>query len=129
MTVHERQPRPWAAASLVAAACVWMASVGNAPLWRELQSLGLLQARGGALLGITLAGMLVALLFALLSLLSWPRVLKPALVLLLLATALGAHFIWTYHIVIDSSMATNTLQTDWHEAKALLTARSEFFSG
>jgi len=100
-----------------------MASAGNAPLWRELQSLGLLQARGGLLLGVTVAGMLVALMFALLSLLSWRGVLKPALVVLLFATALGAHFMWTYHIVIDSSMATNTLQTDWHEAKALMTPR------
>ena len=102
---------------------MWMASAGNAPLWRELQGLGLLQARGGVLLGVTVAGMLVALLFALLSLFSWRGVLKPALVLLLFATALGAHFMWTYHIVIDSSMATNTLQTDWHEARALLTPR------
>jgi lipid A ethanolaminephosphotransferase len=30
---------------------------------------------------------------------------------------------WTYRIVIDSAMATNTLQTDWHEARALLTPR------
>jgi lipid A ethanolaminephosphotransferase len=121
--VHEREPRRWAAASLVAAASVWMASAGNAPLWRELQGLGLLQARGGVLLGVTLAGMLVALLFALLSLLSWRAVLKPVLIALLFATAVGAHFMWTYHIVIDSSMATNTLQTDWQEARALLTSR------
>ena len=123
MSVDERQPRRRAAALLVALASIWMATVGNAPLWRELQSLGLLQARGGALLLVTLAGMLVALLFALLSLFSWPRVLKPAIAVLLVATALGAHFIWSYHIVIDSAMATNALQTDWHEALALLTAR------
>ncbi len=119
--MHDRQPRRWAAASLVAAASLWMATAGNAPLWRELQNLGLVQARGGALLTITLAGMLVALLFALMSLLSWRTTLKPALIVLLFLTAFGAYFIWTYHIVIDSAMATNTLQTDWHEAKALLT--------
>ncbi|RYZ08500.1 MAG: DUF1705 domain-containing protein [Comamonadaceae bacterium] len=35
----------------------------------------------------------------------------------------GAHFMWSYHVVIDGSMATNALQTDWHETRALLTPR------
>lgn len=100
-----------------------MASAGNAPLWRELQDLGLLHAQGGWLLALTLAGMLAAAMFALLSLVAWRPVLKPAIIVLLFASALGAHFMWTYRIVIDSSMATNTLQTDWHEARALLTPR------
>src|SRR4051812_16018036 len=100
-----------------------MASAGNAPLWRELQQLGLVQAQGGWLLAITLAGMVAAALFALLSLLAWRPLLKPAIVVLLFATAIGAHFMWTYRIVIDSSMAANTLQTDYREAMALLTWR------
>ncbi|MDB5900210.1 MAG: phosphoethanolamine transferase [Ramlibacter sp.] len=111
------------AAALVGVASIWMATVGNAPLWRELQGLGLLQAQGGWLLAVTLAGMLAAVLFALLSLLSWPRVLKPALVLLLVTTAFGAHFMWTYRVIIDPGMATNTMQTDWMEVRALLTPR------
>jgi len=100
-----------------------MATAGNAALWRELESLGIAQAQGGWLLTLTLAGMLGAALYALLSLFAWKGVLKPAIVLLLVATAAGAHFMWTYRIVIDSAMATNTLQTDWHEARALLTPR------
>ncbi|GAB3652188.1 phosphoethanolamine--lipid A transferase [Ramlibacter alkalitolerans] len=100
-----------------------MATVGNAALWRELRSLGIAQAQGGWLLTVTLCGMLAAALYALLSLLAWKRVLKPAIALLLVATAVGAHFMWTYRIIIDSAMAANTLQTDWHEARALLTAR------
>ena len=100
-----------------------MATAGNAALWRELQSLGIAQAQGGWLLTLTLAGMVGAALYALLSLLAWRGVLKPAIALLLVATAAGAYFMWTYRIVIDSAMATNTLQTDWQEASALLTAR------
>jgi lipid A ethanolaminephosphotransferase len=100
-----------------------MATAGNAALWRELQSLGVAQAQGGWLLTLTLGGMLAAALYALLSLFNWSGVLKPAIVLLLVATAVGAHFMWTYRIVIDSAMATNTLQTDWHEVRALLTPR------
>lgn len=117
------QPRRLPAAALVGAASLWMATAGNAPLWRELQRLGLLQAQGGWLLAVTLAGMVAAALFAILSLLNWRPLLKPALIVLLLATAAGAHFMWTYRIVIDSAMATNTFQTDWREVQGLLTWR------
>jgi lipid A ethanolaminephosphotransferase len=119
--VSEFKPRRLAAAALVGAASLWMATAGNAPLWRELQALGLVQAQGGWLLTATLAGMLAAVLFALLSLLSWRGVLKPALILLLFTTALGGHFMWSYRVIIDSGMATNTLQTDWLEVRGLLT--------
>jgi lipid A ethanolaminephosphotransferase len=121
--LDERQPRRIPAAFLVAGASAWMATAGNAALWRELQNLGIAQAQGGWLLTLTLAGMVGAALYALLSLLTWRGVLKPAIALLLVATAAGAYFMWTYRIVIDSAMATNTLQTDWQEASALLTAR------
>ena len=114
-----RQP----AALLAGGASLWIAGAGNAPLWRELLSLGILQAHHGWLLAITLCGMLAAALFALLSLASWRPLLKPALVLLLFAAAAGEHFMWTYHVVIDSTMATNTLQTDWHEALGLMSPR------
>jgi lipid A ethanolaminephosphotransferase len=121
--VSPSNTRTVAPAVLVAAASLWIALAGNAPLWRELQVLGLLQAKGGWLLAVTLAGMLAAGLFALLSLLAWRPALKPAVFVLLFAAALGAHFMWTYRIVIDSSMATNTFQTDWREALALLSPR------
>jgi lipid A ethanolaminephosphotransferase len=51
---------------------------------------------------------------------AWRPLLKPAVILLLVASALGAYFMWTYHIVIDSTMATNALQTDWHEVLGLM---------
>ncbi|HEY0824836.1 MAG TPA: DUF1705 domain-containing protein, partial [Ramlibacter sp.] len=116
-----REPRRLPAAFVVAGASLWMATAGNAPLWRELQRLGLLQAHGGWLLAFTLAGVLAAALYGLLSLLAWRPLLKPAILLLLFASAFGAHFMWSYHVVIDSTMAANTLQTDWREARGLLT--------
>jgi lipid A ethanolaminephosphotransferase len=100
-----------------------MAGAGNAPLWRELQSLGLFTAASGWLLAFTLAGAIAAALFAVLSLFAWRPVLKPAIIVLLLASAFGAYFMWTFHVVIDSTMATNTLQTDWREVLALITPR------
>jgi lipid A ethanolaminephosphotransferase len=108
-------------AALTAAASVAMAIAGNLPLWRELHQLGLLQAGGGWQLAVTLGGMVAAALFALLSLLAWRPVLKPALLVLLLATAVGGHYMWTFHVVIDSNMAASTLQTDWREVRGLLT--------
>jgi lipid A ethanolaminephosphotransferase len=114
-------PRTINPALLVLAASLWMAIVGNAPLWRELDSLGLLRAHSGWLTALGIAGVLAAALYLLLSLLSWRWVLKPAVIVLLAATAFGAHFMWAYHVVIDSTMATNMLLTDWHEVLALLT--------
>ena len=97
-----------------------MAGAGNAPLWRELDSLGLLAQPGGWLLAGALGLMIASLLVALLSLLAWRWTLKPAILVLLLATAVGAHFMLSYRIVIDSTMVVNVLQTDRRESAALL---------
>lgn len=121
--MKDQRQRRLPAAAVAGGASLWMASAGNAPLWRELEHLGLIQGHGGWLLTITLAGMVAAALFALLSLLAWRPLLKPAIVVLLFASAIGGYYMWTYRVVIDSSMATNTLQTDWHEVRALLTWR------
>jgi lipid A ethanolaminephosphotransferase len=121
--VNDQEARRWPAAWLAGGASLWMAGPANAPLWRQLQELGLLQAHGGWLLALTLGGMVAAALFAILSLFAWRRVLKPAVIVLLFTSAMAAYFMWTFRIVIDSSMATNTLQTDWHEVRGLLTPR------
>ncbi len=104
----------------VAAASLWMATLGNLPLWRELLDLGVSQGATGWLLATALAGVIACALFAILSLLAWRGVLKPALAVLLLATAIGGHYMLTYRVVIDATMATNVLQTDWKEARDLL---------
>jgi lipid A ethanolaminephosphotransferase len=119
--MSKQSPQGWRPVLPVLAASLWMATVGNAPLWRELHGLGLLAAQSGWLLALSLAGVLAAALFALLSLVAWRPLLKPAIAFLLAATAFGAYFMWTFRVVIDNAMATNTLQTDWREARALLT--------
>lgn len=105
---------------LVAAASLWMGLLGNAALWRELGGLGLLRDASGALMAAALAGVIASSLFALLSLLAWRGVLKPVLALLLVTAAVGGHYMFTYRVVIDATMATNVLQTDWREARDLL---------
>lgn len=115
--------RIWRPAVPAALASCWIAAAGNAPLWREMQLLGLFDARSGWLLALTMGGFVAAILFALCSLLAWRPLLKPAIIVLLLAAALGGHFMWTYHVLIDGNMAVNTLGTDWHEMRALLAPR------
>lgn len=118
-----KQPRQLPAAFLVAGASAWMATAGNAALWRELQSLGIVQGPDGWLLTIALVGILAASLYALLSLFAWRPLLKPVITLLFVASAVGGYFMWTYRIVIDGSMAINTLHTDRQEVMGLLSPR------
>lgn len=108
---------------LALACSAWMAVPGNWVLWRRLAQLGLLQGLGGAVLAVALAVMLTALLMALLALMAWRPTLKPVATLLLVAAAAGSHFMGSYGIVIDPGMMQNLLQTDLHEARALLDAR------
>jgi lipid A ethanolaminephosphotransferase len=105
---------------LIGASSAWMASVANLPLWREMHRLSLLETAGGYAFAFALASMIGVLLAALLSLLAWRWTLKPAVALLLLASAAGAYFMLSAGIVIDRTMIVNVLQTDRREASALL---------
>lgn len=107
-------------AYLIVLSSLWMALIGNLPLWRELHVLGLLASGMQWIFATALMLIIAACLATLQSLLAWRYSLKPAMALLLLASALGAYFMGTYHVVIDSTMLTNVLQTDAHEARDLL---------
>jgi lipid A ethanolaminephosphotransferase len=106
----------WTALALA----LWLATLGNLPLWKTLWALpDLAGARGllfmaGAALALTAAAMV------LLAPLAWPRTTRP-LGLLCLAMAAGStHFMLAYGVVIDPGMMTNTLQTDAREVRDLL---------
>lgn len=104
----------------VVASSAWMATVLNAPLWRELVSLNLLKGPMDWVLAVALAVVIGGVLVALLSLMASRWTLKPAILLMLVSATVGAYFMWTYHVVIDSTMLANVLQTDRHEAAALM---------
>jgi len=108
------------APAVVGGAALWMAAAGNLPLWHKLHALELLGGLRGALFALAMLLMLWATLAALLSLFAWRRALKPAIALLLMVTALASHFMSSYGVVVDAGMVTNVLQTDVHEAGALL---------
>lgn len=108
---------------LVAAASLWMATVANAALWRELRHLELLQGAAGAGFAAGLALAIAACVGLVLLPVAAGRALKPALALALLAAAAAAHFMLSYGVVIDAGMMRNVLQTDVHEAADLLGLR------
>jgi lipid A ethanolaminephosphotransferase len=108
---------------LVGAGTLWMATLGNVALWRELWQLGALNGLHGAAFGLAVGGLLWALLALVATLLAWRGTLRPALTLLLLASAVTTHFMLTYRIVLDSTMLTNVLQTHPAEARDLLNLR------
>lgn len=108
---------------LTLGAGAWMATIANLPLWRELDSLGLLSTPVDWMLAAALAVVMTSALVAILSLLAWRWTLKPATCVLLVLSAPVGYFMWTYHVVINADMVVNALQTDPREAAALWNAR------
>jgi lipid A ethanolaminephosphotransferase len=106
--------------ALLAAVSLWLATVGNWALWRELGRLGQLQSVGGYAFAVAFAAIIFGALCALGALLAWRRSIKPALVFVCVAAALGMHFMLSYGVVIDTTMIVNVLQTDPRETRDLL---------
>ncbi len=109
--------------SLVLACALWMASLGNLPLWRRLAELGLVDRASGALFAASLGAVVFGVLTLLLALFAWRGALRPAATALLIVTAGASHFMLSYGVVIDPGMVTNALQTDPHEAAGLVSWR------
>lgn len=117
---HSRGMRPlW----LVVLASIWIATVCNVALWRELSRLPGLSGGQAAVISIALVLVITLATTALLSLLAWRWTLKPAITLFLLSAAFGAYFMMAYGVVIDKTMMVNTLQTDLRETRDLLNWR------
>lgn len=108
---------------LVVLSSLWIATICNVALWRELSRLPGLSAGQAVTIGIALALVITLATTALLSLLAWRWTLKPAVTLFLLSAAFGAYFMMTYGVVIDKTMMINTLQTDVRETRDLLNWR------
>jgi lipid A ethanolaminephosphotransferase len=111
--------RPWA---LTISLSLWLASVCNAPLWREFFNIPAAE-RPGAWFAVVLLLMLCAFHLLLLSLFSWRYGLKAFAIVLLWLAGFGSYFMWTYHITIDATMLVNIVQTDVHEVSDLFNWR------
>jgi len=110
----------WSLPGVVIVLAVWLASVGNIALWRQMMALPEISGTRGLLFSLGFGVWVAAILSALLSLLAWPRVLKPVATVLLLMAAAATHFMWAYSAVIDPTMITNVLHTDVREVRDLL---------
>ncbi|MDI4632295.1 phosphoethanolamine--lipid A transferase [Pelomonas sp. V22] len=99
---------------------LWLGLFSNWPLWQRMLALPELANGGGRVFILVFAGMVTAVLGALLSLFAWPRLIKPALAVMLLSAAALAHFMGSYGTVIDPTMVVNILQTDVRESRDLL---------
>ena len=105
---------------LIWALSLWLATVGNWPLWaRLLTGDQTLLQRGGLALGLGL--MVVGGTAALLWLVHWPRLYRPIASVLVLVTAFNSYFMWQYRAVIDSTMLANVMHTDAREVRDLMT--------
>jgi lipid A ethanolaminephosphotransferase len=102
---------------------LWIAIVGNAALWLELHKIGRLHTGADIWVSLCMAVVMTAGLVALTVLLAWRRSIKPLAIFLLIAAALGAHFMLSYGIVIDDTMMVNVFQTDPRETRDLLNWR------
>ena len=112
--------RPWHPLSLLLVLALWLSTVGNLPLWREMWALTDAHSLRTWLGLVGFALIVLSATTVLLSLLVWPRWRKPAGVLLLMVAAANSYFMITYGVVIDPTMMANTVQTDVREVRDLL---------
>jgi lipid A ethanolaminephosphotransferase len=113
----------WNPLTLAVLAGAWIAALPNWPLWRALLALPETASPRGAVFIVGFGLMVAALTALLLALCAWRATIKPAIALLLLAAAVGAHFMGSYGVVIDTTMMTNVVQTDPREVRDLLSLR------
>jgi lipid A ethanolaminephosphotransferase len=110
-------------ATLLIIISLWIATIGNGALWQELQQLGRLQTGKDIWVALCMGLMIWSALIALTALLAWRWSIKPVLIFLLIAAALGMHFMMSYGVVIDDTMMINVFQTDPRETRDLLNLR------
>lgn len=125
---HSRRPPPAhrravTPTALVLLAALWLTGPANWPLWRSVAALSELGDPARLGFGLALGGIVFALLTALLGLMAWCRTLRPAVSAGLLISAVTAHFMGSYGVVIDPSMIVNALGTDAREVRDLLDVR------
>lgn len=106
-------------------AALWsliMVLVDNARFFSAVNQLVDLWSIAGALFALSLGLLMWLLTFIVIALIVIPYLGKPVLIFLLLGAAGVSYFMNAYGIVIHSVMIQNTLETDVHEAGALVSA-------
>lgn len=123
MTLYQRTlypSRTWNPLTLVILASVWIAALGNWPLWRALGLLPEMDTPRGWFFRLAFGGLVAGATTAVLALFAWRWTVKPAITLFLVVAAVAAYFMGTYGVVMDPTMMINVVQTDVREARELL---------
>lgn len=99
---------------------IWLISVYNVPFWNTV-----ILSRKTSLINdlpfiLSTFTALVLFFNSLLALLTFPRIAKPAVIVLVLLSAIAASFSMRLGVLIDKSMIQNVFETDWAEASGLL---------
>ena len=110
-------PQPRSTTTLVVIASIWLATMGNLTLWRNLMALPDLSGWHSVGFVCAFALIIASVVALVLSLLAWRYTLKPAISLLLLLAGFATHYMWMYGIVVDTPMVVNVFQTDTREAR------------
>lgn len=105
---------------LIALVTFWLLLFVNAELWRVLWRLAFNTDEVNWLLAASLPVVVFVWVFTVLSLLSWSRLAKPLLCLVLISASFASYFMSAYGIVIDYTMFTNVVETDVGEVSELL---------
>lgn len=101
---------------LILVSSLWLAILGNVPLWKALYNLPEIQGWRGLGVGVGMAFIIAGITASLLAMFNWRNLGKVSISLLLLLAAFATHYMLMYNIVVDTPMLINVLQTDAHEA-------------
>jgi lipid A ethanolaminephosphotransferase len=101
---------------------IYIAAFANLAFFRHLVDTFASNPWGRLHIG-SLALFLLCAIILFLLLFSFRSLLKPALVFLLMLSALTAYFMDTYNVIIDSDMLENVISTDSAEAADLLSPK------
>jgi lipid A ethanolaminephosphotransferase len=126
-----RDPRfsfQWGTNQVLLAAALFLTAFANQAFFRNLTAtFG--DTPWGLLHVLSLAAVLLCATVLMLALLSYRPLLKPALTILFLLSAVSAYFMDTYNVIIDSDMLANVMATDSAETGDLLTPKLFLYLG
>lgn len=99
---------------------IWLISVYNVPFWSTvILSRKILLINDLPFILSTFA-VLMLVFNSLLALITFPRLAKPAVIVLVLLSAIASSFSMRLGVLIDKSMIQNVFETDWAEAASLI---------
>lgn len=114
------QTNPLPAWGVAAFFALWFLLLCNQRFWQEMWTTTALDSTGHIVFLASLFAVLFLLFTALLNLLAWPFIFKPALIILLLIASISAYFVDTYSVHINRDMVRNAFLTDVREVRDLL---------